>query len=44
MIKDMVRRIVVTIVLSGIILGGMSVSLANMDNTPSERPASANRP
>ncbi|MBP1079851.1 MULTISPECIES: protein YkpC [Bacillus] len=44
MVKDMVRRIMITIVLSGIILGGMSVSLANMQESPENRPASATRP
>lgn len=44
MVKDMARRIMISIVLSGIILGGMSISLANMEDSPADRPASASRP
>ena len=33
MLRDMGRRLAITVILSGIILGGMSISLANMPSS-----------
>ncbi|WP_197089518.1 protein YkpC [Bacillus sp. SA1-12] len=32
--KDLSRRIIISLTLAGIIMGGMSVSLANMPSSP----------
>lgn len=41
MLRDMGRRLAITVILSGIILGGMSISLANMPSSPpAKRPKS----
>lgn len=37
MLKDLSRRLIISLTLAGIILGGMSVSLANMPEAPSEK-------
>ncbi|OLO19448.1 hypothetical protein BKP29_0209285 [Bacillus licheniformis] len=43
MLRDMGRRLAITVILSGIILGGMSISLANMPSSP-PRPNGQNQP
>ncbi|MGM7720196.1 protein YkpC [uncultured Metabacillus sp.] len=34
--KDLSRRIIISLTLAGIIMGGMSVSLANMPSRPTD--------
>ncbi|AAU23200.2 protein YkpC [Bacillus sp. GM2] len=43
MLRDMGRRLAITVILSGIILGGMSISLANMPSSPPGQTAKINR-
>ncbi|WP_222928548.1 protein YkpC [Bacillus swezeyi] len=43
MLRDLGRRVAITAILSGIILGGMSVSLSNMPSTPPDQAAKINR-
>ncbi|MEC1260688.1 protein YkpC [Bacillus swezeyi] len=43
MLRDLGRRVAITAILSGIILGGMSVSLSNMPSPPPDQTAKINR-
>ncbi|MCY8917042.1 protein YkpC [Bacillus atrophaeus] len=44
MIRDLGRRVAIAIILSGIILGGMSISLANMPSSPAGETVKLNHP
>ncbi|AEB24151.1 protein YkpC [Bacillus sp. NEAU-CP5] len=44
MLRDVGRRVAVAVILSGIILGGMSISLANMPHSPAGGTVKLNHP
>ncbi|MCG8395417.1 protein YkpC [Bacillus atrophaeus] len=44
MLRDLGRRVAIAIILSGIILGGMSISLANMPPSPAGETVKLNHP
>lgn len=43
MLRDLGRRVAIAAILSGIILGGMSISLANMPHSPAGGTVKLNR-
>ncbi|MDA1475712.1 protein YkpC [Bacillus changyiensis] len=43
MLRDLGRRVAITMILSSIILGGISISLANMPTPPADQTGKINR-